>query len=1293
MARAGRETNTDADLQAAIRRRLEEQRRAAEEARAAAARDPFRGLAPVARAAESAGHAVGGAVEAARKVPGVEGGLNVLRTVSDTAVKTPLGAIALLADKAGLRTGLAEAARRRLEAEGRPLHELPKFATEELQGAFGKVASDPKQDAKARLLAGLASGAQSAGDFALPLVPGAGLVRGALGRAARAGRPAEAAPVSRVIEAPRRDAEARPAERTPERSGGTGHPKPPTYTSPLRPAEAPRAEAPRADAPPVEAAPGPHRFDFGLGDRTYRSPLRPAEAPRADAPTPTRIEPTGTLARTPKTGPSHARPEPDPRGPGYGARTFERLAPEEQNVIAREDAAAGGWTGQRRGVQTIAQTDALADDIEVQALRNVRPGTAANAEEIRALQKEIGRAATERRRLQKQVEDAGGPDHAPTEVKFALLRAAVDQATAQRAYAGVRTEAGRALRIMREAIDEAAAGGPRAYDRALEVFGGKDNADLFLRKLNDIWARPVDDTVKADQTYAFLRGMGEAKTAEKINELWVNSILSNPVTHEINFISNALFAVTQIPTRFAAATADAVMSGGGKLRPREVAFSETTAYTAGMLRGIQDGAKKAVAIFRHGYSHEDVARWTESGSMGRTQAISGKKGVALNLPTRLLAASDAIFKTMGRQGELYAQAARKASKEGLRGQDFARRTAELVKNPTDDILAAAEKQAKYVTFQSDPGAFTQSILKLRNAEVGPVQPLRFVIPFVQTPVNLAKRGFEYSPLGAIRALRGTAEERAFAFARAAVGSAILTFFAGKLMTGEVIGAAPEDRAERDEFYRQGKMPYSVRIGDQWVEFRRLEPAMTPLRWAAAAADVWKSSGQFDSALAAKAFGAITASLKDQTYVSGVNDLMEAMDDPEYAAPRFLGRLAGGLIPFSGALRAAASATDPYLRDAKDPIEQIAAGLPGLSQSVPARQDAMGRDIRRPDSKQDAGALQPVNKDTAIDPFQRVEDIHMAIIENRDSAEIVERELARLRSATDLKALAFAGHTLGGQKLSREQQRRYQQLAGEQVRADLFELFRGRVLPADERKKYGAGNYQDAPDDDVRAKMVQDTIEDARETAQKAIKAELGIVDKKPTKPASPVAPKGTTTPSRTSPLAPPDAKKPSGYESPLAPKKAPAPTQGTRPTSPRIESGDVRTIVSTTAQRKGIDPRLALATGVVESNLDPNAVGDTDTPHSSHGVFQERLRVGRGGFTTPDPDPARQTERFADDVRALLATGFRGTPGQIAAAVQRPFDPVGYARKVDAAYASLGGAVAPAPAPAKPYVSPLRPRR
>lgn len=129
---------------------------------------------------------------------------------------------------------------------------------------------------------------------------------------------------------------------------------------------------------------------------------------------------------------------------------------------------------------------------------------------------------------------------------------------------------------------------------------------------------------------------------------------------------------------------------------------------------------------------------------------------------------------------------------------------------------------------------------------------------------------------------------------------------------------------------------------------------------------------------------------------------------------------------------------------------------------------------------------------------------------------------------------------------------------------------------------------------------------------------------------------------------------------------------------------DVQRAIVDTATARGGDPKLALATADVESGFDVTAVGDRGSPYPSYGPFQERVRIGRGGLEQPDPDPARQTSRFFDDVFAFFGAGGRGTPGQIAAAVQRPADPVGYARKVDERYGTEGIGFGGTPAPTAP---------
>lgn len=753
-------------------------------------------------------------------------------------------------------------------------------------------------------------------------------------------------------------------------------------------------------------------------------------------------------------------PPRDTRDLGFNeSTTFSQLDPDVQRLVRREAEEAGGFAAQRRGVIPIEETRRMADDVGIdfdEALRT-GPGRAMNAEELWAAARATARAATERKALQDEIARVG-VENASTELQTRLLLKSVEQASLQRVFAGARTEAGRSLRILREALTKAEVERtPSAYDRALRVVGGRENAERFIQRLNDIWTRDVPDAAKKADTFRFLRSMGETTNFRRVNEVWVNSILSGLRTQEINFISNTVFGLAQPGVRLLAAGVEAATTLGGRTRPRQIFFSEAGSYALGMARGLPAGLRKALHILRAGYDLDDVTRWVEIGKFGRAQAIGGPVGAVINLPVRLLAASDAVFRVMGLQAELYAQATRVAAREGLSGAAFSRRVAELVANPTDDMLEAATKQSKYVTFQSEPDRVTRLLLQARRE----VPALGFVVPFVSTPVNLAKRGFEFSPAGFVIAAKATAgAARSTAIARAMVGSAVMSAFAFKFLSGELTGAPPKGQAQRDEWYRSGKQPYSVRIGDAWVEFSRLEPFLTPVRWMASAWDVFRESGEVDEDTAMRAISAFMSAVKDQTYLEGVANLLDAIEDPARFGETFLSRVASGFVPFSAALRSAAQATDPFVRQPEGIGERVAAGLPGLSQAVRPRLDAFGRPIERIPTQQGIGAV--------TDP-RRVSPVR---------TDPVDVELARVRGAVpDLSPVGFVGRTVGGVKLDDAQRFRYQELAGRLTYERLSRLF---SLP----------DYARLPEA-RKAKLIEGVVRDAREAARKALGAEVG----------------------------------------------------------------------------------------------------------------------------------------------------------------------------------------------------------
>ena len=120
---------------------------------------------------------------------------------------------------------------------------------------------------------------------------------------------------------------------------------------------------------------------------------------------------------------------------------------------------------------------------------------------------------------------------------------------------------------------------------------------------------------------------------------------------------------------------------------------------------------------------------------------------------------------------------------------------------------------------------------------------------------------------------------------------------------------------------------------------------------------------------------------------------------------------------------------------------------------------------------------------------------------------------------------------------------------------------------------------------------------------------------------------------------------------------------------------DVAGTIIGVANSLGVDPYLALAQGYQESGLNPTAVGDNGT---SFGIYQLH-QGGELGNLTPEQafDPATNAQVSLSEVAAVAQAHPDWTPGQIAAAAQRPADPGTYAMNVNALYSQAVAGTGP----------------
>jgi hypothetical protein len=722
-----------------------------------------------------------------------------------------------------------------------------------------------------------------------------------------------------------------------------------------------------------------------------------------------RSEYGGSLPRSQRV----TRPPPEMINPQRaGNINLDRISAGEDvlNVIRETAAQNAGFETARRGRMTFEDIQNLADSAGVnpKQLVKAKVGTAFSAEEAVALRDYLVASAAKVQELSQTV--LGGSDEQLLEFERALTR----HQAIQEKVAGMTAEAGRALasfNIKAEATEKA-----KRLAELLEAKGGRATIEekaSAIRKLNDPEA--VSRTIL---------NMRKATVLDMILEAWINGLLSGPLTHATNTISNTLTNVTNIGEMALAAGIGTVRESlGVGVGAEKVALGEVQARAFAMLNGSKDYLAAAKEAFA-----DDLASSTSTGKIEvkRPQAIPSFTvnipgigptkigGATVRIPGRLLSASDAFFQTMARRQEISALAFRKATNEGLAGNRLATRIAELIADPTKEMVEQAQKTGTYLTFTKPLGPTGRYVQGLFNSH----PMLKFIVPFTRTPTNILKYAGERSVLSVfskeVRAnLRGENGQIAqdTQLARITLGTAVTLATLQMAMNGDITGGGPRDPNARALLYMTGWQPYSVRVGDTYYSYlRALGPLGVLMGVSADAAEISHDVDSGDASEIGKlVFASATQNLVNQTWLQGPADLLQAVEDPQrYGAPWVRGMTAS-LVPAGIAQEARAS--DPYLREARSIIDGVKARIPGLSQTLLPRRDLWGNEIVR------EGSLGP--------------DILSPVYQMQIKNDLIAREMLRLGVWK-----AAPPRTIRGVDLTDAQYDDYQKIAGRLARQSL-----------------------------------------------------------------------------------------------------------------------------------------------------------------------------------------------------------------------------------------------------------------
>jgi hypothetical protein len=606
-----------------------------------------------------------------------------------------------------------------------------------------------------------------------------------------------------------------------------------------------------------------------------------------------------------------------------------------KRALTQVENVTGGFDAARRGRITHAETEALASDLNMtpQELLARRQGQAFNAEQALAARQILAKSGNELVNMARRLKRAADAGEASPAALARFREAIVRHAAIQEQVSGATAEAGRALQQFRMTADSRNVRGD-VLKHLLDESGGEEGilnaADAVIENAGDPKKLNADTRVLA-----------KPKLKDKAIELWYNSLLSGPRTHLVNITSNLLTSLAQIPEHGVAAGVGAVRKALPNQRETErVLFSELGARTVGMLQGAREGFAEFGRTMRTGTTRDFVTKVEAQ----ETQAIGGRLGRAIRTPTRLLSAEDEFFKAIARRSEIVGLAVRKARTEGLFGEAAAARANELAKNPTPEMIEQAFDYGRYVTFQRPLGEFGRAVINVSNAH--PFAKL--FIPFVRTPTNLIKFAVERSPAAPLmkewRAdiLAGGAR-RDLAIARAVVGSAAMMMAVDAARNGLITGGGPADDSAKRLLYADGWQPYSVRVGDKYYSYQRLDPFSTTIGLAADWVDLQSHMTDGEREKVATLLVASTLqNLSNKTWLSGLTDLAQATGDPGRYGQNLAGSLLGTTIPALASQ--SAQAIDPTLRDAQGLIARVKSRIPFVSRSLPPRRDVLGNPI-------------------------------------------------------------------------------------------------------------------------------------------------------------------------------------------------------------------------------------------------------------------------------------------------------------------------------------------------------------
>jgi hypothetical protein len=170
--------------------------------------------------------------------------------------------------------------------------------------------------------------------------------------------------------------------------------------------------------------------------------------------------------------------------------------------------------------------------------------------------------------------------------------------------------------------------------------------------------------------------------------------------------------------------------------------------------------------------------------------------------------------------------------------------------------------------------------------------------------------------------------------------------------GGITGDGPSNPTEREAWLQAGNQPYSIKFGDKWISYRRLDPFASMMGLVVDTVESYSTATERQRPQMQSVVNAIIVGLANnftnKSYLTGVSSLLEAVKDPERYGDKLVYQYVSATVPYSSALRQAKAgfADDLVVRDIRSMLDAVRNTVPGAATAVMPKRNMFGEPVER-----------------------------------------------------------------------------------------------------------------------------------------------------------------------------------------------------------------------------------------------------------------------------------------------------------------------------------------------------------